>query len=571
MIDIEKSIKAKAPKIEQLPSVVRKSIINILKKILHEKEINAFLKEHKGEGAFAFVESILDYFSFGYKVAHNELENIPSSGKVIIIANHPLGALDALSLIDMVSKIRKDIKVVANDVLSSIEPLAPILIKVDAFGGRITKESIKEINSSLNEEKVVIFFPSGEVSRLRVDGIKDGRWNKGFLNFATKNRAPVLPVYIKSKNSLLFYIVSWINKAFSALLLPNEMFKKRDKSLEFKIGKIIPYKSFSDTKIDTKTKVKLFKRHLYRVAKGKKGIFTTQKCIAHPEDRQLLRDELKECKVLGKTKDGKIIYLYEYQKESFLLREIGRLREQTFRKVEEGTGKKRDTDEFDRYYKHIILWDEEVLEIVGSYRIAESDFVFEHFGAKGFYSNTLFEFEPDFHNYLHNSIELGRSFVQPRYWGSRALDYLWQGIGAYLYRNSHIKYMFGPVSISGGMPKGAQNLIVYYYKKYYGKKDSTFIKPKDPFIISHNETEELEKIFNGVDVLGGYRLLKEHLSCYGVLVPTLYKHYTELCEEGGVYFLDFNIDRLFDNCVDGFIVVETDKIKQKKRDRYIKG
>ncbi len=571
MLDIKESVKSKIPSLERCPGFIEKAIVGVLKKLLYENEINRFLKEHHNEGAFTFIESVLDYFSFGYKISHNELENIPSQGRVVIIANHPLGALDALSLVTLVSKVRKDVKIVANELLNAIEPLEEILIKVDAFGGKIYKDSIKQIDQALLNDEAVIFFPSGEVSRLMLSGVTDGRWNRGFLKFALKNRAPVLPVYIKAKNSTLFYVTSWINKSLSALLLPHEMFNKKAKSLEFRIGKIIPYKSFCESNIDPKSKVKLFKKHLYRVGTKKKEIFKTQKCIAHPEDRQLLKDELKECEVLGRTKDGKVICLFSYKKDSFLLREIGRLREQTFRKVEEGSGKKRDTDKFDKYYKHIILWDEEQLEIVGSYRIAESDFVYDRFGEDGFYSNTLFAFKDGFKEYLTDSIELGRSFVQPKYWGSRALDYLWQGIGAYLYKNPHIKYMFGPVSISGGLPKGAQNLIVYYYQNYYGKKGSALVEPKEPFDISRKEMEEMDKIFKGVDASEGYRLLKEHLSCYSVLVPTLYKHYTELCEEGGVYFLDFNIDRLFDNCIDGFIVVETDKIKAKKRERYIKG
>jgi len=568
MINIQKSIVNRYPTIGRLPSPIKMPLFGAIKKVIHQSDINSFLKANQHCGPFSFIEATLEYFNFSYKVSSNQIENIPATGRVVIIANHPLGALDALSLIDLVKSVRSDIKVVANDMLMQIPQLRPILISVDAFGSKISKDSVQKVYDALDKEEVVIVFPSGEVSRVRPNGVRDTRWNKGFLNFAYKKNAPILPIYIKAKNSTLFYTLSSINKRLSAALLPHEMFSQKSKTLEFKIGEVIAYKSFSQSTFDSKTQVKLFKKHLYRIAKNKKPIFATQKCIAHPESRQELKEELKKSQLLGETKDGKKIYLYSYEKESALIREISRLREFTFRKVEEGTGNKRDSDEYDHYYKHIVLWDEEALEVVGSYRIGESNFIFKHYDFEGFYSDSLFHFYPEFEKYMKNSIELGRSFVQPKYWGSRALDYLWQGIGAYLHQNPHIKYMFGPVSLSTSIPKGAQNLILYYYTHYYGNHQE-LLNPDKAFIFSRLESEELEEIFDGNDAKKDFLTLKEQLNCYGVTVPTLYKQYTELCEEGGISFLGQNIDEKFNDCVDSFILVEIDKIKEKKRERYI--
>jgi len=569
MINVQQTVIAKFPSIDKLPPLVKKPLFGAIRKVIHENDINYFLEQNRSLGPYGFIESVLDYFQFSYKIYQNQIENIPKTGRVVIIANHPLGALDALSLIDMIKNVRTDIKVVANNMLSSIKQLKPLLIEVDAFDGKIPKKSAQEIYQSLEKEEIVIIFPSGEVSRIRPNGIKDIKWHKGFLRFATKTQAPILPIYIKAKNSTLFYTISSINKALSSSLLPHEMFHQKNKTLEFKIGELIPYNSYATLPMDTKTSIKLFRKHLYRIAKNKKPIFTTQTCIAHPEERQLLKEELKKAELLGRTNDGKYIYLYEFESESFLMREIGRLRELTFRKVEEGTGKKRDLDEYDNYYKHIILWDEERLEIVGSYRIAESNFVYKHYGVDGFYSNTLFRFQDEFKQYLQNSIELGRSFVQPKYWGSRALDYLWQGIGAYLYKNPHIRYMFGAVTLSSALPKHAQNLIVYYYSKYYGRYSKS-LNPTQPFVINSNDKKELEEIFQANDIKQDFMTLRSQLKYYNVSIPTLYKHYTELCEKDGISFMGFNIDRSFNDCIDGFILIDISKIKAKKRDRYIK-
>lgn len=570
MINVQQAVISRYPKVETLPKPIISPLFYAIKKIIHQNDINSFLKQHQYSGPFVFTEAVLDYFQFSYKFSSNQIENIPPSGRIVIIANHPLGALDALSLIHMVRRVRSDIKVLANDMLAEIEQLHSILVGVDSFGTGVNRESVREIHQVLKNEEALIIFPSGEVSRARPNGVKDTRWHKGFLKFAEKNSSPILPIHINAKNSALFYTISTLNKSISSFLLPHEMFKQKNGSLDFTIGEIIPHKSFANSPLHINIQVKLFRKHLYRIAKDKKPIFLTEKSIAHPENRQILKKELQSsAKRLGETADGKEIYLYEYSKGSVVLQEISRLREFTFRKVEEGTGKKRDKDAYDYYYKHIVLWDDKELEIAGAYRIAESNFVYNNYDKEGFYTHSLFAFDDKFEPYLSNSIELGRSFVQPKYWGSRALDYLWQGIGAYLYQHPHIKYMFGAVSLSSSIPKSAQELIVYYYDKYYGQKHE-LLHPRNRFSIATNSLKELSDIFDGNNVKEEFRVLKEQLNYYGVTVPTLYKQYTDLCEDGGLSFMGYNIDKEFGNCIDSFILVDVDKIKEKKRNRYIK-
>jgi hypothetical protein len=142
--------------------------------------------------------------------------------------------------------------------------------------------------------------------------------------------------------------------------------------------------------------------------------------------------------------------------------------------------------------------------------------------------------------------------VQPRYWGSRALDYLWQGIGAYLYKNPHIRYMYGPVSLSDVYPKVAKNLILTFYTLYFSKNES-LVKARNGYFLSHAEQEEARSFFTGKAYKEDFVVLKEQLSLMNLCVPTLYKQYTELCDEGGIHFLDFNIDKEFANCIDSFI------------------
>jgi len=570
MVDVEKTLSLKYPSILNYPLIVRNFVVYVLKKILHQDEINHFLMHGEAYKSFDFVEAVLEYFNFGYTLSNKDKANIPSAGRVIIIANHPLGALDALALISLIKEVRSDIKILANDVLMQIEPLKNLLIPIDNLGGTTARDSLKKVYDALERDEALIVFPSGEVSRAQPTGIKDTKWKKGFLKFAQKSNSPILPVFIDAKNSPTFYTLSLINKKISTFLLASEMFKKHSKVIHFKVGEMIAYKTLQNSGFSDNVLITLLKKHLYKISKGKKGLFATQTSIAHPEERKTIRAELKKSTLLGQTSDGKKIYLYEHEWGSTLMKEIGRLRELTFRKVEEGTGAKRDTDAFDRHYKHIILWDEEELEVVGAYRIGESNFINEYFGKEGFYSQSLFEFEKAFEPYMTNAIELGRSFVQPRYWGTRALDYLWQGIGAYLYQNPHIRYMYGPVSLSDVYPKVAKNLIISFYSLYFSSKER-LVSARNGYFMSKLEREEALCFFKGTDYKEDFAVLKEQLSLMDLSVPTLYKQYTELCDEGGILFLDFNIDKEFGNCVDSFILVDITKIKEAKKARYING
>ncbi|MFY9080696.1 lysophospholipid acyltransferase family protein [Aliarcobacter butzleri] len=567
MIDIQKEIEKKFPKLKEKENVLKKSLLKIAKKIVHEDSINQFLSQNSHLKGFDFVDAVLDYFDFDYTVSSNDLQNIPSTGKVIIIANHPLGGLDALCLLKLVGQIRKDVKILANDFLVGFEALHSLMIPLDNFKDRQSKESIKKIYEALNNEEAIIIFPAGEVSRATPKGVKDPAWNKGFLNFAKNSNSAILPIFLDAKNSKTFYTISLINKTFSTLLLSNEMFNKKSKNINIKIGQIIPSENITPKGLNKDFLVNLYKKHLYALKKGKKSFFQTQSAIAHPVSKIDLYNELKKSPLLGQTNDGKKIYLYDYVEDSIVLKELGRLREISFRKVGEGVNKKRDIDKYDVYYQHIILYDKNELEIVGAYRIGNSDMIFKEFGTKGFYSNTLFQFNDEFMFYLQNSIELGRSFVQPKYWGTRALDYLWYGIGAYVKANPNIKYMFGPVSISGAFPAIAKDMLVFYYNYYYSS-EKNLVEARTPFSYS-SHIHDIKEFFTLEDKKRDFKSLKIALSNIGVNVPTLYKQYSELTLDDGVKFLDFNVDKNFGDCIDSFILVEIDKIKDSMKQRYM--
>lgn len=541
-----------------------KSLSFVLRHLMHEREITEFGETYPHYEDIDFVEQVLEFFNISYSTRDVEKERIPTDGRVVIIANHPIGSLDGLALIKLVSEVRHDLKVVANQMLMAIEPLHNMLLPVNNMQGGTPKQHLEAIHNHLNSEGAVLIFPAGEVSRLRPQGVRDTRWHTGFLRIARQTKSPVLPVYIDAKNSPLFYSVSMVYKPLATALLVKEMFKQRKKHLPMRIGEVIPYEAYSQLTLPLKEQVQLFKRHLYRIGSNRKGVLATQAPIAMPEDRKELSRAIKQCEHLGHTADGKHIYLYQHQGYSPIMREIGRLREIAFRAVGEGTNRRRDIDQYDSHYYHLVLWDESDLEIVGAYRFGDAELLSAENHPTGLYSATLFNYSDGNRTLFSQGLELGRSFVQPRYWGKRSLDYLWFGIGAFLSRYPKYRYLFGAVSISNAYPQPAKDLLVQFYRKHFPAKFGEATS-RLPYQVSADVIET----FTGEDYKKEFSLLKHLLANMGVNVPTLYKQYSEVARDGGVAFLDFNVDPDFNDCIDGLVVVDLNMLTDKKRKRYL--
>lgn len=564
MINSERMVDQIFPKLNKTPKI-KSGVSKLLANLFHQKEINSFLEENQHLSHVDFLDAVNEYLGLSYTVSNSSLENIPVRGRVVMIANHPLGSLDGLALLAMVHSVRKDVKIVVNDILWRMEALRPFFLAVNNMGGANPRKNIEAIHESLENEEAVIFFPAGEVSRLSFLGIRDGKWRSGFLKAAKTTRSPILPVHVGGRNSQFFYVFSLIAKPLSALLLIKEMFKNTSMTLPIKVGKLIPYSSFSGLSPGNKQSLNRFKRHVYRLKHEREELFDTEQSIAHPESRKVLSDELNQCDLIGETPDKKQIFLLENPKDSALLREIGRLREEAFRSVGEGTGNRRDLDKYDYYYKHIILWDETDMEIVGSYRVAD---IKKLQSGQDLYSETLFSYEECVMEKFPESMELGRSFVQPQYWGKRSLDYLWQGIGAYLKKNPHIRYLFGPVSLSNDFSQLSKDMMVYYFSQYFGA-EKPVIRSYNPYKIKPVQKAKCEKIFHQLDQKSGFKALKQAMAERDEQVPTLFKQYSELCKAGGVQFYSFGVDMDFGDCIDSIVWVDMTKLKDKKRKRYL--
>jgi putative hemolysin len=522
--------------------------------------IRSFLAEHGHLRGLPFVEAALRFLDLRYTVDQVEYSRVPETGRLLIVANHPCGALDALALLDFVGRIRSDVRIVANDLLAGIESLAPLILPVRILGGQPQVSDLRRIETALAQGQCVIIFPAGEVSRLGLRGIADRPWRRGLMRFALATDAPVLPVQIEARNSALFYGASALFRPAGTALLPREILRQRSRRIGLRIGQAHRLEPGADPAATLRA---------LRRATDSIGTWSSpvqkpngDEPLADAVDPKLLAIEIATLERLGDTADGKQIRAGRLPPGSPLLCEIGRLRELTFRGIGEGTGRRLDLDRYDAWYEQIVLWDAGSQRIAGAYRVANSGRILAERGLGGLYTSTLFEYADAMLPRMAAGLELGRSFVAPDYQGSRSIDLLWQGIGAYLRRHPDIRYLFGAVSISASLPLPAREKIVAHYGHYYGARQQ-HARARRPFTpIAPAPHPELP-------AADAFRRLKIELDALGASVPMLYKQYVDLCEPDGVRFLAFGVDPDFSDAVDGLIELDLAHLRPKKRMRYL--
>ncbi|MFU8765342.1 MAG: GNAT family N-acetyltransferase, partial [Haliea sp.] len=342
MIDIRQVLETRYPTLFQQHRRFAATLMRFLGYLFYQSRFRQFAQNYPHLRGFDFVEETLRYFDFTLRIRDRERARIPASGRVVIAANHPIGSLDGLALLSLVRQVRPDVKVVANDLLSAVAPLEPVLLPVTNMGGSTSRKNLMRIRAHLEQDGALIIFPAGEVSRFGVKGVKDGPWHSGFVKIADAARAPILPVYVAGRNSLFFYSISFLAKPLSTLWLVREMFKQSHNTVDARVGRPIPWEHYGTLDVSAEQKARLFRKHVYRIARDGRPIFQSIETVAAPENRLLLRQEITASEALGQTQDGKQIHLCRMADAPCVMREIGRLRELTFRAVGEGSGLPRD-------------------------------------------------------------------------------------------------------------------------------------------------------------------------------------------------------------------------------------
>jgi 1-acyl-sn-glycerol-3-phosphate acyltransferase len=247
-IDVEQVLNSKNP---ALRKTIPQFLINYLKRIIHQDELNEFFKIYGRLKDAEMIEAWLKYSDIKYKVIGSE--NIPSEGRYIFVSNHPLGGLDGVVFIYELSKYFKDIKFPVNDILLNIKNLSGIFLPVNKHGsqGRETARMIEEAYSSAGQ---ILYFPAGLCSRKKKGIIKDLQWHKSFISKAIQHKRDIVPAFFSGRNSNFFYNLANIRNLLGIkaniemVYLPDEMFRQKNKEITLVFGKTIPWNTFDYTK-----------------------------------------------------------------------------------------------------------------------------------------------------------------------------------------------------------------------------------------------------------------------------------------------------------------------------------
>ena len=568
MLDFQHILKHYQPAFTSRWPTSARLLGSLLGFVFGQKLFEQFERTHPESEGLSFPAAVLRFFNFQFEINQAELSHIPEKGQVIIIANHPLGSLDGIGLLDAVLSIRPDAKIVVNELLMHIERLQPFALPVDNMSNQTSRRQLRAIQSHLASGGALIMFPAGEVSRWRLSGIRDGQWNSSFVRIALRYRAPIVPVLVRGRNSRFFYGLSFLIKPLSTAWLIREMFKHRNARISAHVGSPISYPALAEKQEPAQDIADEIKTQVYSLSKACDLPSPPPHPIAEPESRESLEKDLKQCQSLGTTPDGKGLFLTTQTQSPAIVREIARLREATFRPVGEGSGYERDTDQFDTHYHHLFIWSYDDQDIVGAYRLGDAGKLMKQAGVAGLYTHTLFHFSPAMNSYLEHGLELGRSFVQPKYQNRYALEYLWQGIGAFVQEHPHIRYLFGSASISARYGHEATARIAHFYKTHVNQLPVD-VSPRTPFCVSDLLEAQLANEMPGDDFQTDLTTVQSALAAQNLTIPLLFKHYSKATSKDGVSFSAFNVDPAFGDCVDAFVIADLTRLLPKKKRRYL--
>ena len=561
----------KASKIDKLHMP---GLASLMMEIMKINEVNEVFKKAAHLQGEAFIDKILQIIGITIEFDESELNNFPKKGAFLAIANHPYGGIEGLILLKIMCVVRPDSKLMANFLLKKIPNLSDYFIGVNPFETVENSSSISGIKSTiiqLNSGIPIGIFPAGEVStyKTKMQKITDRSWHPVVGKLIKRANVPVVPIYFHGNNGLLFNLLSLIHPSLRTAKLPSELFNKQGHIIKLRIGK--PVKPSELPFYDSPIKLLDYLRaKTYALGAGldnEKKIFNprtifkirkkSQEIVAPISVEDLDREIANLTEFLVCTERNYEVYICSSIAIPTILKEIGRLREVTFREIGEGTNKRTDLDEYDINYNHLFIWDKESKMIVGAYRIGKGAEIFYSMGKRGFYLNELFKIKKQFYPILMKSLELGRSWIRKEYQQKPLpLFLLWKGIVQFLSKNSEYRYLIGPVSISNWFTKLSKSLIVEFIRNNnFDHELSQFVKPRKNFKVDFSKIDK-DLLTEGSKTLKDLDSLISDIEITNMKIPVLLKQYLAL----NAKIISFNIDPKFSDSLDGFLVLDIETI-----------
>lgn len=547
----------------------------LLMKILKISTMNKIYDRKKHLSNLEFLNAILDEFDVKFEIPEEDLKRLPKTGAYITVSNHPLGGVDGILLLKLMVEKQPDFKIIANFLLHRIEPLKPYVMPVNPFENHKDAKSsvagIKDALRHLSDGKPLGIFPAGEVSTYK-DGklMVDRPWEEGAIKLIKKAKVPVVPIYFHAKNSRLFYWLSRISDTLRTAKLPSELLTQKKRVIKVRIGKPISVAEQDEyTNIDEYGE--FLRKKTYMLAnpfekKDTKLIDTSSlnlklttkepKEIAGPAQADTI---LAEIQTLRKG-DSRLLQSKNYEvfftsadKIPTILHELGRLREITFREVGEGTNESLDLDQYDKYYHHMFLWDDNTKQVAGAYRMGLGSEIYKKYGIDGFYLHDLFRFEPELYDMMSKSIEMGRAFIVKEYQQKpMPLFLLWKGIVHLTLHYPEHKFLIGGVSISNQFSDFSKSLMIEFMKShYYDPYIAQYVHPKKEYKVKLKDADK-DFVFEEAEAdLNKFDKFIEEVEPGNLRLPVLIKKYIKQ----NARVIAFNVDPLFNNAIDGLMYI----------------
>lgn len=545
-----------------------------LMKLLRISTLNKLYNRHKDKSSTVFLNALIEDLQIEFEIPEEDLRRIPKTGGFITISNHPLGGVDGILLLKLLLERRPDYKIIANFLLHRIEPLKPYIMPVNPF------EDHKDAKSStagfmqairhLKNDLPLGIFPAGEVSTYK-DGklMVDKKWEESAMKLVQRAGVPVIPIYFHAKNSRLFYRLAKLSSIFRTAKLPSEVLSQKRRVIKVRIGNPISVKAQKEH-ITLENFTDFLRKKTYMLSKAydkqTKKLTDIPKTIKLPKTPKKIIDTIdqnamiKEVEKLRKNGEKRLLESKNY--EVFLarkkdipniLKELGRLREITFRAIGEGTNNATDLDLYDEYYHQMFLWDRDANRIAGAYRMGMGSEISKAYGLEGFYLNELFKFEPELYKMMSESIEMGRAFIIKEYQlKPMPLFLLWKGIVHCTLRFPEHKYLIGGVSISNKFSNFSKSLMIEFMKSnYYDPYVAQYITPKKEFKVKLQDADKDFIFDESAADLNKFDKIIDELEPNELRLPVLIKKYVKQ----NAKVVAFNVDPLFNNAVDGLMYI----------------
>jgi putative hemolysin len=547
-----------------------------------------------------FAQKVLSELKIQYEFPPEEIQALQQiKGPLVFVSNHPFGGVEAFIIIHLMSKIRSDYRLMANDLLHRVPELQNALVYLnptrDVAQDREIHQNpaaainVRKLVSYLTEGGLLGIFPNGETIEQKPLGepYPLQKWSSDIAHLISLTKATVIPIYFHGRSNFFYRLAGFLSSDLRKQLAAHEFLSEKGKKIDIRIGNKIPPSRISEFKDDYEGINKYIQSKLYLLSLhfiGGKFVNILQtpmpafnffneqsdaKEVIPSVDKMLIAREIEklpsECKLVDA--DPFCILAVLKSQAPNLMREVGRQREITFRGVGEGSGKDCDIDEFDEFYTQLILWDKKNQQVAGGYRIGALDKILKEKGKKGIYIATIFNIEEELLWQVKNGIELGRSFVTKDYQRSyQPLLLLWTGICQYILRpeNMHYRYIIGPVSISSEMQSTSKTLLVNFLSEnQLAQEHSQYVSPKNPFQ-GISKAKGYFNTFSIADMRDVQEAITE-LEDNQMGVPVLFKHYLKM----GAKMLAFNVDPDFSDVLDCLMMTDLHKTDRHLLGKYM--